>query len=62
MVFIPKAERKNYTIAISYRSISLTSFLLKMEEKFINKNLTENIQIKFSVGTSTPKIMDTAKS
>ncbi|ENN73442.1 hypothetical protein YQE_09939, partial [Dendroctonus ponderosae] len=44
--FIPKPGKKDYTEPKSFRPISLTSFLMKMLEKIIDRYLTEEVLIR----------------
>lgn len=47
VVFIPKQGKEDYTLAKSFRPISLTSFMLKMLEKIVDRYLIENTLHEF---------------
>jgi hypothetical protein len=43
VTFIPKPGKANYTKATAYRPISLSSFMLKMMEKFVDRHIRDEI-------------------
>ena len=43
MTFIPKAGKANYTKAKAYHTISLSSFMLKMMEKLVDRHIRDEI-------------------
>ena len=43
VIFIPKVGRKDYSLAKSFRPISLTSFLLKSMEKIIDHEIRSKV-------------------
>ena len=43
MTFIPKPGKANYTEAKAHRPISLSSFMLKMMEKLVDRHIRDEI-------------------